>query len=137
MSEANSFEVGGVQFQLEPLKLKQQQKGLTIVAHAILPALMATGAEKVDVTEIVRGIERLPELFDIFAAVTKVNWQANDGETRFVPLVAFADNVFSRRADLFVGYVAECLALEYACFLDGSGKSVLTQAEKRFASLLA
>lgn len=131
MSEANEFEISGVKFKLEPLKLKQQQKGLAIVMHAILPAVLGDEG-KIDATAIVQGVERLPELFDIFAAVTKVQWQ----EQGFVPLAAFADNVFVRRPDLYIAFVAECVACEYAAFLNGSGASVLEQAASRFGSLL-
>lgn len=130
---SNEFQVDGVQFQLEPLKLKQQQKGLAIVMHSILPAILASNDEKIDAAAIVQGVERLPELFDIFAEATKVEWQ----EKGYVKLLPFADNVFQRRPDLFVGFVAECVAIEYAVFLNGSGKSVLAQAAKRFESLLA
>jgi len=133
MTEANEFEVDGVKFRLEPLKLKQQQKGLAIVAHAILPAILASTNDKIDAVAIVQGIERLPELFDIFAAKTKVIW---DGD-KPMALDTMADNVFERRPDLFIGYVAECVAIEYAAFLNGRGKSVLDQAASRFGSLLA
>lgn len=133
MSEANEFEIDGVQFKLEPLKLKQQQKGLAIVAHAILPAVLGGEGEKFDPVAIVGGIERLPELFDIFAAKTKVKWQ----DVGFVELTSFAENVFERRPDLYIAFVAECVATEYAAFLSGRGKSVLEGAANRFASLLA
>jgi hypothetical protein len=132
MSEADEFAVDGVKFKLEPLKLKQQQKGLAIVMHAILPAVLGSDEGKLDAVAIVKGVERLPELFDIFAAVTKVEWQ----DKGFVALSTFSDNIFERRPDLFVGYVAECVALEYAAFLSGSGKSVLEAAASRFSSLL-
>lgn len=133
MSEANEFEVDGVKFKLEPLKLKQQQKGLAIVMHAILPAVLGTDEGKLDAVAIVKGVERLPELFDIFAAATQVDWQGRG----FVPLVNFSDNVFVRRPDLFIAYVAECVAVEYSAFLSGTGRSVLETAASRFSSLLA
>ncbi len=132
MSEASEFEIDGVKFKLEPLKLKQQQKGLAIVVHAILPAIMAGTAEKIDVAAIVQGVERLPELFDIFAAASKVEWQGMG----YVKLADFQDNVFTRRPDLFIAYVAECVATEYSAFLSANGQSVLARAAKRFESLM-
>jgi hypothetical protein len=133
MSEANEFEVGSWKFRLEPLKLKQSQKGLAIVLHAILPAALGAGDGKIDPVAVVEGVDRLPELFDIFAAKATVLWQ----EQGYMPLAAMADNVFERRPDLFIGFVAECVALEYASFLNGSGATVLEKAASRFSSLTA
>jgi hypothetical protein len=135
MSEATSFVVGNVQFQLEPLKLKQQMKGETIVCGALLPGIVAFGGGALTaaaIADVLKGFERLPELFDIFVAKAKVNW----AEKGFVPLEPFAEDVFKRRGDLLLGFVAECVSIEYGCFLDERGKSVLSKAAEKFGSLL-
>ncbi len=133
MSSTNEFEIDGTKFQIRPLKLKQQQKGLALVTHAILPAIVGGSDGKMDPVTIAQAVERLPELFDIFAAVAKVDWQGRG----YVDLAAFAENVFERRPDLYIAFIAECVATEYSAFLSGSGRTVLEAAANRFASLLA
>ncbi len=137
MSEATDFEVDGVKFKLEPLKLKQQMKGEALVLGAVLPAMYALGrgAENVtaaDIGDMLKGFDRLPDLFDIFVGKSKVEWQGKG----YVELAGFADNVFERRGDLLVAYVAECVAIEYACFLAERGRNVVSKALEKFASLM-
>jgi hypothetical protein len=135
MSE-NNFSVGDVKFQLEPLKLKQQMKGETIVCGALLPAIVAFGGGALTasaIADVLKGFDRLPELFDLFVSKAKVDFN----DKGFVALEPFAENVFARRGDLLLGFVAECVALEYGCFLDERGKNVLLKAAEKFGFLLA
>lgn len=135
MSDPTSFEVGEVKFQLEPLKLKQQMKGELIVAGAILPGIAAFGSgafTPAAIVDMLKGLERLPELFDLFVAKAKVSWQ----DKGFVPLEPFAEDVFQRRGDLLLGFVTECIFAEYGSFLDDRGKAVLLKAAARFGFLL-
>lgn len=132
MSEPSTFIVGEFKFKVEPLKLKKQQRGLALVTNVLLPAFAGMAIASTEgIANALRGLDHLPEIYDLFADVSKVEWNGN-----FVPLKTFEDNVFCRRADLMVGYVAECVHAEYSSFLDERGKAVLAQAGSLFASLL-
>lgn len=128
------FVVGEFQFRVLPLKLEKQMRGLAIVSGVLLPAIADAkdGLTPQGIASSLKGLDSLPELFSLFAEVTKVNWQGN-----WVGLAAFKDNVFARRADLWLGYLSECVHVEFSSFLDERGQSVLAQAANRYASLLA
>ena len=130
--EAAEFSVGDFQFRVAPLKIVKQMRGLAIVSNVILPAIAGStnGLSPAGIAAALQGLDSLPELFSLFAEGSKVNWQGN-----WVSLATFADNVFARRSDLWVGYLAECIHYEYSSFLDERGASVLAQAASRFASL--
>jgi hypothetical protein len=128
------FVVGDFQFRVNPLKIENQMRGLAIVTSVLLPAIadVKDGLTPQGIASAIKGLDSLPELFALFAGVTKVNWQGN-----WVALATFKDDVFARRADLWLGYLAECIHVEYSSFLDERGKSVMTQAANLFSSLLA
>jgi hypothetical protein len=135
MSDVHEFEVSGKKFQLSPLKLEPQMEGLAVVSGALLPAFVAFGngaqMKPSDVAEALNGLDKLPKLFKLFEASTKVDWNG-----AMVPLKDFRDLVFSRRPDMILGYVAECVWAEYSAFLGEAGKSTLSKAANRFAFLL-
>jgi hypothetical protein len=131
---SDSFMVGDIQFELSPLKLEQQMAGWGILGSVVLPAigqLASQDMSKDGIASVLAGVERLPELLKMFAGACKVQWQSQG----MVPLTPFLDNVFSRRSDLVLGFLAECVTIEYASFLDERGKSVLLKAASRFAFL--
>ena len=135
MSNAQAeFVVGDFKFRVNPLKLEKQMRGLTIVTGVLLPAIADAkdGLTPAGIASALKGLDSLPELFALFAEQTKVEWQGN-----WVKLSTFQDDVFARRADLWMGYIAECVHVEYSSFLDERGKSVMTQAANLFSSLLA
>ncbi len=131
-TEAAEFIVGDFSFKVQALKLKPSQRGLALVAGVLIPAFagMAT-LTPAGLQAAIQGLDTLPELYDLFAGVTQVEWQG-----KYVSLATFQDNVFSRRMDLMLGYVAECVHAEYSSFLDANGKAVLAQAASRFGFLL-
>lgn len=133
-SNETTFKVGEYAFELAPLKVKSAMKGWGIVGSVLLPIFAGEGTFSLQgISGALAGIDRIGELFDLFADVAKVQWQANG----MVSVKTFADNVFGRRSDLILGFLAECVLAEYGSFLDETGKAVLSTAGSRFASLLA
>lgn len=134
MSDPTKFTVGEFAFELAPLKVKQTMRGWSIVGSVLLPMFAGEGTFSLDgIKGALAGMDRIGDLFDMFADAAKVQWQTNG----MVSVKTFADNVFARRSDLLVGFLAECILLEYGSFLDESGKSVLSKVGDRYASLLA
>jgi len=133
MSDVSKFVVGTYEFELAPLPLKQQMKGWSIVGALILPIFVGGGGLSLEgIQGALAGVDRIGDLFDMFAARAKVNWNGSG----MVELPAFSDQVFQRRSDLLLAFLAECVAAEYGSFLDERGRTVLTQVERRFDSLL-
>lgn len=135
MSNAHEFEVGSLRFTLDPLDLDAQLEGLALVTGAMLPAFVAIGAgmKTTDVADALHGLDKLPKLVSLFMAKAKVDWQGNG----FVALKDFKNLVFSRRPDLLLGFVAECVWVEYSAFLSDDGKAILEKAGNRFDFLTA
>ncbi len=128
------FTVGEYQFTLAPLKVKEQMRGWAIVGSVLLPIFAGEGTFSIEgLRGALASMDRIGELFDMFADKSKVMWQTNG----MVSVKTFADNVFGRRSDLLVGFLAECVIQEYGSFLDENGKAVLSKVVDRYASLLA
>lgn len=135
MTEPTTFQVGEYTFRLAPLKLKKAMAGWSILANVILPAMISVAADELDAKSLasaIAGIERLPDLFDMFAEVAQVDWQGKG----FVPLKAFQENVFERRSDLLLAFLAECVAIEFGPLVSANGRVILIGAANKFTSLL-
>lgn len=131
MSDVVEIQVGERQFRLKPLKLMPQMKGWAIISQVLIPAFVGLESGAIG-PQTLAGVERLPELYALYAAEAQVCW---DG--KWVPLKTFEDNVFLRRSDLLLAFVAEATHAEYGSFLDERGKTVLAATVNRLRSLLA
>lgn len=138
MSEPSKFVIEGREFVLSPLKLKEQMAGWSIVGSILLPIFASGEGLNVEaLNRALQSIDRLYELQQMFAAVCVVDWDGGNGAPKKVPLKTFGDNIFARRSDILLRFVAECVLAEYGSFLDDRGRSVLSSLEDHFASLTA
>jgi len=129
------FQIEEAQFKVQPLKLKDAMRGWAILANVLLPAAFGLDQQgPAAIAGALSGLERLPELFDMFAPRTQVKFGAVPS---FAPLATFAEDVFARRSDLLLAYLVECVVTEFGPLLDARGRSVLQQTGSRFGSLLA
>lgn len=131
---ATEFEIEGLSFKLEPLKVEQALRGLNILMAAILPVASAqAGAkeseDKSTIRDMLAGFDRIPELFELFAGSCKVVW---DGKP--MPLKAMASNVFERKTSLLLAWLVECIAIEYGDFLEESGQARLMSMASKLTS---
>ena len=128
------FEIDGVKFKVNPLKLRDQMRGWAILANVLLPAAVGFDQKEPEsIASALSGLDRLPELFDMFAPRTEVKFGGRDG---FLDLKTFEDDVFARRSDLLLAYLVECVVSEFGPLLAERGRNVLMGTGKRFASLL-
>lgn len=130
-TQPNEFTIAGTSFRQMPLKLKPALKAEAIIAEAILPAAAAGAAGGGFVAGALAGLERLPDLVDLFAGVSKVLW-----ESKWVDLAPFADLVFERKNALLLAWLAACIEWQFADFFDGTGLPLLEAVGSRFTSLL-
>lgn len=128
------FTIDEVEFKLEPLKLKDAMRGWGILANVLLPAAFGLDQQGPQaVAGALAGLDRLPELFDMFAPRTKVKFGTIQGH---VELTKFADDVFARRSDLLLAYLVECVVSEFGPLQEERGRNVLKATVNRFGSLM-
>lgn len=114
---------GGVTFTVSRLKPKASLGGLRLVGKVLLPALgEAANAPQGQVGnafgKVVEGLDCLPELLTLFAAVAKYESANRKSPTALAPLV---DDVFEGHPDWLIEFLAGCVQGEYGNFLKGQG----------------
>lgn len=119
----NIVQVGEVTFHVRRLKPKAALGGLRLIGKVILPALAeahAAGAGKVGnaLSQAVEGLDCLPELFDLFVAVTKFTRPGRDNPTELKP---FVDDVFEGHPEWIVEFLVACVKHEFSGFFSGNG----------------
>lgn len=128
--------VGAVRFDLAPLKPIPALEALGILTEKLLPLVASAiedlkGGEGDLFAKIAPAVAGLPRLYEIFLERCQVEWQG-----RMVPLKAFADAVFERKPTLLLGWLTECLRIEFSDFLSAEGQSTLAGAASSWTSLL-
>lgn len=145
---AERFEQGGYVFLLHPLPCEESLRGLDLLGTTIIPSLGklfgifggSTSAEdvisKVSDEQIVDLISSalscsavLPKLYALFAAHCDVVFTS---ESRLP--VSQSSTVFARRSAAVIAWLVECLRIEYADFLDGSGLKLIQASASRWKS---
>lgn len=136
---ANEFTIDGTTFEVTPLKLKQALKAEALLVEVFLPAVAslasATKTAVIDPASLA-GLSRLGELVDLFAGVSRVDWDKGGGATARVALTPFLDAVFARRNAALLAWLAACVEWQFADFFGESGRALLEEAGSRFGSLL-
>ena len=128
------FSVLDLTFRLRPLKLKQALKAEAILAEAVLPGVIAAatvkshGLDTGAMRMMLGGLERLPELVEIFAGRGVCDIQR---ESAFVALGPFLDDTFSRKNAALLAWLASCVEWQFADFFDGTGQALLSKAASR------
>lgn len=125
---ANSFDVGGVRYEVERLKVRDSLAGLKLVGKVIAPALAeAAGAPEGQLgrafERVVEGLDCLPQLLDLFVSAAK--FVGPNGS--LVELAPFVEDQFAGRPDLCVEFIARAVQAEYGRFLLASGDSFVGQ----------
>ena len=136
MKSPVEFEIDGLTFKVAPLKVKAAMRGWSILSGALLSALNGLDAPSTEtLANVLSGLDRLPEMFDLFSDVAQVKLPGVSGFTR---LREFEDDVFARRSDRILAFLVECVASEFGPLLDDAGKSVILKSVgNRFGFLLA
>jgi hypothetical protein len=106
------------------LKVKDSLKGLRLVGKVLLPALAEahsapSGQVGNAIQRAVEGLDCLPDLLDLFVAVTQWTSPARSAPT---PLKEFVEQIFGGRPDLVVEFLVACVKQEYSGFLAGNGQ---------------
>jgi hypothetical protein len=140
----HEFEIAGTRFRLSALKLKAALRGETLVAQSLFPVLAAgvSGFSPESLHNALPGLEKLPELVDVFAPVCEVEWpppekRAEGGEPRWVPLSRFLDEVFERRGTLLLAWLLDCIDWQYSDFFGETGLALVVDRASRFASRIS
>lgn len=115
---ANSFDVGGVRYEVARLKVRDSLAGLKLVSKVLAPALgEAAGAPAGQLgralEKVVEGLDCLPQLLDLFVPSTKFVGPTGS----LVELAPFVEDQFAGRPDLCVEFIVCAVRSEYGAFL--------------------
>ena len=121
MASTTDFEVEGLRFEVRPLSVDDACLSLELLGKALGPAAMEVlGGEAPDfgkiLTALLSNASQVSGLLKIYAAVSKFD-RAGNGV--MVDLKPFVGEVFGRRLDLAVAFLAQAVRAEHAYFLGG------------------
>lgn len=123
MTATTAFMLDGKAFELRPLPLDESCRGLELLATVLGPAFGSASDAQAIALALTKAGE-LPKLVGLFAKHTRFDRQ-NDGV--MTALAPFVGDVFERRLDLALLFVAHAVKAEYAAFLDTANQAALAE----------